>query len=246
MERKCSGPSKRYAHRQHQGNRVCACPLSRLQLLMGEEKLRCDLSKPPAFLYKGTRASLNYFSTLEFTHAFVSRSRPIRRPGRLQPLAGSAGRPGHPSFDRPGLCVFGVQGAVDRGFQALYLGCESQQGYRLHLLGGDCVSGYLGGAVRGLARESRAAPRHVLRGLLLRGGLCDRGRRAAGAPVVSGLPGLWRGGRHRAGPGLHFAGVDTDQVVPRSAWPGDGARDHGLRRRRHDRQPARQPVDGAL
>ena len=72
--------------------------------------------------------------------------------------------------------------------------------------------------------------------------LVDRlpGRRARHRhrAAVAGLPRLRRHRRHRPGHRLHLAGLHADQVVPRPPGPGHRHGDHGLRRRRDDRQPA--------
>ena len=52
-------------------------------------------------------------------------------------------------------------------------------------------------------------------------------------------------GGDRAGPRLHHAGLDADQVVPRPARHGDRACHHGVWRRRHDRRAAGGLADGA-
>ena len=55
---------------------------------------------------------------------------------------------------------------------------------------------------------------------------------------------MWLGsgviGGVRSRPRLYLAGLDLDQMVPRSPRHGDRHGDHGLRRRRHDRL-ARSP-----
>ena len=64
--------------------------------------------------------------------------------------------------------------------------------------------------------------------------------------TVAHLSGLRRHRRHRSRARLHLAGLDADQVVPGPSGPRHRSRHHGLRRRRHDRRPARQQPDGPL
>ena len=65
-------------------------------------------------------------------------------------------------------------------------------------------------------------------------------------PVVAGLSRLRLHRRHRPGSGLHHAGLDANQMVPRPARHGHRLRHHGLRRRCHDRLAPGGLVHGAL
>src|SRR5215475_10562753 len=65
-------------------------------------------------------------------------------------------------------------------------------------------------------------------------------------PALADVARLGRHRRHRPRARLHFAGVDPDQMVPRSPRHGDRHGHHGFRRRRHDRQPACDHPHGAL
>ena len=185
------------------------------------------------------------------------------RRARLQPLAGAARRVGHPFVHRHGLRLFGVLAAAVQGHRHQRLaslpqrhglaggaGCERLRLEDLHD-GVDLhpvlpVFGQLGRHLGRLAGARRAAQGRCGVGLLLVrriGGGCAGG---AAAPNVADVAGLGRDRRHRPGPGLHLAGVDTDQVVPGPPRPGHGHGDHGLWRRRHDRLAAGGGVDEGL
>ena len=78
------------------------------------------------------------------------------------------------------------------------------------------------------------------------GGLLISAHRRDLAPALADVARLRRDRRHRPRARLHLAGVDADQMVPRSARHGDRHGDHGLRRRRDDRRAARQSADEPL
>ena len=68
----------------------------------------------------------------------------------------------------------------------------------------------------------------------------------APAPDLAPVARLGRHRRMRSRTGLHLAGLDAHQVVPRPTRDGDRHGDHGLWRRRHDRGTAGRPPDEAL
>ena len=68
----------------------------------------------------------------------------------------------------------------------------------------------------------------------------------AGKPLPGAdLSRLWSRRWHRSRPGLHFAGVDADQVVPGPPRTFDRTRHHGLRRRCAHWSSAGQQPDGS-
>ena len=91
----------------------------------------------------------------------------------------------------------------------------------------------------------RAGPRKagVVAALLLVRRAADLGARRLPPPALADVARLRRDRRHRPRPRLHLAGLDADQMVPRSPRHGDRHGDHGLRRRRDDRRAARRHPD---
>ena len=94
----------------------------------------------------------------------------------------------------------------------------------------------------------RAGPRKAgfVSALCWCGGLLHLGDRRLHPSALADVAGLRRDRRHRARPGLHLAGLDPDQMVPRPPRHGDRHGHHGLRRWRHDRRPAGRHPDEHL
>ncbi len=198
------------------------------------------------------------------THrAGLSGSGTHHRRSRLHPLAGAAGRVGHPPVHWHGLRIFGLLAAAvasDRHHQVRRLpegdrlaGPCGRHDLRLdprrtgldlhavlHLPGiGRRALGRLGRALR---PPQDRCHRRVL--LVRRTG--DLHLRRYPAPGVDVVAGVRRDRRHRPGPGLHLPRVDAHQVVSRPPRHGHRHGDHGLRGRRHDRLAAGAETHAAL
>ncbi len=98
----------------------------------------------------------------------------------------------------------------------------------------------LGGHLGRLARAGRSAQgRRGLGAVLVRRTDDLRARRLS-ASALDDVARLRLHRRHRPRPRLYLARLHPHQMVPRPARHGDRHGHHGLRRRRHDRQPARR------
>ena len=180
------------------------------------------------------------------------------RQTRLQPLAGSASGARHPPLYRDGLRAERVLETARQGDPRRRLGrlqkprlLSDADDHHLQLAGfvdcrdlrdRHCLPRNLGGAVRRLARAGRPAQGRPRRRALLGWRLPHLRLCGAHPPALAALSRPRPRRRHRARARLHFAGVDAHQMVSRSAWHGDRHGDHGLRRRRDDRCPARKPA----
>ena len=94
-----------------------------------------------------------------------------------------------------------------------------------------------------LARAGRAAQSGRRCRIVLVWWAPDRRARRDAAPTLAAAARAWDSRRHRTRPGLHLAGLDLDQMVPRSARDGDRLGHHGLWRRCHDRCAAGRHSD---
>ena len=74
----------------------------------------------------------------------------------------------------------------------------------------------------------------------------DLGGRRLHPPALADVARLRHHRRRGPRPRLYLAGLDPDQMVPRSPRHGDRHGHHGLRRRRHDRLAARHHPDETL
>ena len=181
-----------------------------------------------------------------------------RRTG-LQPLAGAARRARHSPVHRHGVRLLGVLAAAVEGARHH---AERRLSRRRGILRPSCSPPPATGRSRTLGWMYTLFFVFLGCSAAIWGGWLERaGPRKAG--VVSAV--CWCGGmlisalgiylhqiwmmllgsgrhrRHRPRARLHLAGVDADQVVPRSPRHGDRHGDHGLRRRRHDRLAAGGP-----
>ena len=181
------------------------------------------------------------------TSSFLDRESTVAPPGFnrfLVPARRSRGA----SVDWPGLCILDFQSAAhqaDRYHSFGTRGLGSQAG-GLDFLHRHRVPGFIGRCVRPLGGKGRSAQIHVHRRAVLRRRLPGVRVRHSSASAVADLPGLRRARRLRARHRLHLAGVDADQVVPRSSRHGHRHGHHGLRRRRPHRGTALGDADGAF
>ena len=114
-----------------------------------------------------------------------------------------------------------------------------QHGLDVHLV--FCGPGRLGGTLGRLAGAGRPAQSRCRRRMLLGGRPRARRHRRLHPSALADVARRWRRRRCRSRPRLHLAGLDADQMVPRSPRHGDRLRHCRLRRRRHDRRAAREP-----
>ena len=193
-----------------------------------------------------------------FCNSRTPRPRADHCAGRLQPLDGSTGCIGDPSVHRDGLrfqCILAA--AVARvGRDAIGdMPANQLRGRTLHhhlrladlkpwldvhavLRDARIVRGDLGR----LARAGRTAQGRRRFGALLVRRSSDRQRRRSHASALAPAARTWNHRRHWARTGLHFPGIDADQMVSRSARHGYRNGDYGFRWRRHDRRaPGRHP-----
>src|SRR6202012_752389 len=160
-------------------------------------------------------------------------------------MAGAAGGTGDSPGDWTGVCVQRVQDsavAVDWCVEAGGGGLEADAD-RVDFFICDRDAGVVGGGVWKMAGGSGAAAGDVCSGGLLWAGSLNFVFRSGDAPIVAPVSGLRICWWNRAGPWIHFAGVDANQVVSGSAGIGDRHGDHGIWRRGDDRIAAVDQID---
>ena len=171
--------------------------------------------------------------------SFLDRSRTVAGPGYSRWLIPPAALAIHLAigqayafsvFNFPLARVIGVTAPAEGDWALHYVGLDIQHRH--------CFFGIVGGGLRQMVGGRRAAQGNVGLGELLWRRVSRISGRCLVSPDLAVVFGLWRAWRHRAWPGLHFAGVHLDQMVSRPARHVHGPGDHGLRRRRHDRRAA--------